>query len=227
MPPGVTQLDDEALEVRKCQEGNPEALAAMRDRHHALLQNILRSRGASLTEAEDVLADLWCDCVPGPGERPSLLEKFSGKCSLRGWLATVVTNRWVDVRRRQARQAELGGLAGGGGTGESLETLPAADPLPREDGLVRLLADSLRAGFAHCQPEAVVCLRLVHLHGLTQREVVKLLGWSESKVSRFLSQALEQIQRQTLRELKRQDPWLELGWQDFVDLCETHRLGFL
>jgi hypothetical protein len=39
-----------------------------------------------------MLADLWGDCVPGNVDRPSILEKlsgkkFSGEGSLQNWLA--------------------------------------------------------------------------------------------------------------------------------------------
>ena len=62
----------------------------------------------------------------------------------------------------------------------------------------------------------MVLLRLVYLHDLTQREIVRMLGWSESKVSRFLARAMKEIETHTLKELKKRDPWLELSWQDFV-----------
>src|SRR5882724_9877342 len=91
-------LESERLLARNCQQGDAEALAHLRDTSHTALFNILISRGASRTEAEDLLADLWADCVPGSDERPSLLEKFSGKCTFQGWLATVATNRWIDSR---------------------------------------------------------------------------------------------------------------------------------
>jgi len=52
------------------------------------------------------------------------------------------------------------------------------------------------------------------------------LGWGEWKVSRVLSEALEQIEKETMRSIKERDPWLELTWQDFVDLCRTYDLGF-
>src|SRR5581483_5151920 len=100
-----------------------------------------------------------------------------------------------------------------------LEQLPAASSAAKEETLVGLLRDSLQAAFARCSPEAMVLLKLVYLHGLTHREIVRMLGWSESKVSRYLARALDEIGRRTLRELKQRDPWLELSWQDFVDLC--------
>jgi DNA-directed RNA polymerase specialized sigma subunit len=70
-------------------------------------------------------------------------------------------------------------------------------------------------------------LRLVFVHGLSQREVMRMWGWSESKVSRKLSSAMAHIEEQTLEKLKQMDPWLDLTWQDFVDLCDTHQVGFL
>ncbi len=38
---------------------------------------------------------------------------------------------------------------------------------------------------------------------------------------------MQQIEKETLQRLKAKDPWLDLTWQDFLELCETHRVGFL
>jgi RNA polymerase sigma factor (sigma-70 family) len=219
------RLDDERLLVQKCAEGDPTALARVREQFHTTLFNILLSRGASRTETEDLLADLWVDCVPGDSERPSLLEKFSGRCSLQGWLATVATRRWIDLKRKVARRMDLNQTADS--SEDAIERLPASPLEGTEDSLVQLLRESLQAAFAICPPESMVLLRLVYLHGLTQRELVRLLRWNESKMSRVLSEAMSQIERNTLRELKKRDPLLELNWQDFLDLCETEQVGFL
>jgi len=148
-----------------------------------------------------LLADLWSDCVPGADDRPSLLEKFSGKCSLQGWLATVATNRWIDLKRRHSRRVEISSASSGEGEEDAFERLPADVAAYQEDTLVELLRESLRAAFAHCPAEAMVLLRLVYLHGVTQREVVRMLGWSEAKVSRLLSRAMEQIEDLDVRLL--------------------------
>jgi RNA polymerase sigma factor (sigma-70 family) len=219
-------LEDDRSQVLRSQQGDAEALAGLRLKHHPALVNILLARGASRTETEDLLADLWADCVPGSDDRPSLLEKFSGKCSLQGWLATVATNRWIDFKRRHSRRVEISS-APGESEEDAFERLPADASAYQEDTLVELLRESLRAAFARCPAEAMVLLRLVYLHGVTQREVVRMFGWSEAKVSRLLSRAMEQIETDTLGELKKRDAWLELTWQDFLDLCQTHQIGFL
>jgi RNA polymerase sigma factor (sigma-70 family) len=220
----ISQVDGESLQVTRCRQGDGEALAGLRERCQSSLLGILLSRGADRTEAEDLLADLWADCVPGHDDRPSILEKFSGKCTLQGWLATVATNRWVDRKRKQSRFVDPG--PDGNNENDYLNRLESAS-YASEDTLIKLLRDCLKAAFARCEPEARVLLRLVYLHELSQREIVQMLGWSESKVSRFLSKAMEEIERHTVSEVKKRDPWLELSWQDFVELCETHQIGFM
>jgi len=215
------------MQVHRCQQGDPTALADLRNLHHPSLVNILRARGASMDETEELLADLWGDCVATNDEEPCLLDKFSGKCPLQGWLATVATRRWIDLKRKQTRRGETAQLTREDERNDPLERLPAATTLERDDVLVDLLRDSLQTAFATCPPEDMLMLRLVYLHGLSQREVMRMWGWSESKVSRKLSQAMGQIEQATLQNLKRKDSWLDLTWQDFVDLCETHRIGFL
>src|SRR5579862_3266053 len=96
MAPPAGELDDELADVNRCLQGDSAALARLRDHCDASLLNILLSRGANRTEAEDLLADLWFDCVPGSDDKPSLLEKFSGKSKVMGWLSTVATRRWID-----------------------------------------------------------------------------------------------------------------------------------
>jgi RNA polymerase sigma factor (sigma-70 family) len=221
------QTDGEFLLARKCCQGDVEALAFVREKWHGPLTNILLSRGASRTETEDLLADFWSDCVPGADDRPSLLEKFSGKCSLQGWLATVVTRRWIDIKRRKIRRGETFQPPTESADEDPFERMAAAASPEREDFLVELLRESLQAAFARCPADAMVLLRLIYLHGLSQRELSRMLGRHEAKVSRILSQAMKQIEEDTLRELKSRDPLLELTWQDFLDICETQQIGFL
>src|ERR1051325_11267607 len=59
------QLDDTVSQAARCREGDLQALAELRQQCHASLTNILLARGATRTEADDLLADLWADCVPG------------------------------------------------------------------------------------------------------------------------------------------------------------------
>ena len=102
------QPDDESSLVARCRQGDPDALAELYEKYHGSLFGILLSQGANRTDVEDLLADLWADYIPGRDDRPSILEKFSGKCALQGWLSTLATNRWVDRERKRSRHVDPG-----------------------------------------------------------------------------------------------------------------------
>lgn len=224
----VDQLNGERSLVMKCQQGDAEALTRLREENHSVLLNILLSRGANRTEADDLLADLWADCVPGANDQPSLLEKFSGSCSLRSWLATVLTRRWIDLKRKHARRPEVSHESRDGDSRDDVfQQLPAPGSPESESVLVELLQESLKAAFAQCRAEPMVLLRLRYLHGISQRELAHMLGCHETKISRTLSGAMEEIEKATLREINRRDPWLQLEWQDLLDMCNIQEIAFL
>ena len=219
------ERDDVRFEIPECQEV-PD-LGTVRTENHAYLLGVLIKRGATQAEAEEILADLWADCVGQAKDGQPLLEKYSGKCPIRNWLITVATRRLIDVKRRQQFRGELPRYEGDDADTNPFERLPAAASTQSEGALVTLLKDSLQAAFGKCPHQAMLMLRLVYLNGLSQREVGRMWGWHEAKVSRYLSSAMEEIGKQTLRALKQRDPWLELSWHDFVELCETHQIGVL
>ena len=224
MAPPASEPDDELADVNRCLQGDSAALARLRDHCQPSLLNILLSRGASRTEAEDLLADLWSDCVPGAGDKPSLLEKFGGKSRLVAWLSTVATRRWIDTKRRQSR---IISRDESDEDGEHRESESPRTGLSGDDALMEVLRSSLQHAFARCSAEVIVLLRLRYIHNLSQRELVRMLGWHESKISRLLSSSMEDIQGATLAEIRRRDPWLHLNWEDLLDLCDILGTGFL
>jgi RNA polymerase sigma factor (sigma-70 family) len=227
MPEDSEQEHEERSLVERCQDGDREALSELRERNNASLRNILIARGASGSEAEEILAEVWAKCVPGGEQHPSLLEKFNGNSRVQNWLARVATNRWLDGKRQDKFRGEPPVTADAGSRTEFFYRVPATPKEDVDSTLVALLRDSLKAAFTACQPEALILLRLVYLHDVTQREVMRMVGWSESKVSRTLSQALGQLRTETLKQLKQREPMLTLTWQDFQDLCESDAGGFL
>jgi RNA polymerase sigma factor (sigma-70 family) len=199
--------------------GNDSAAAELRSRYHGKIVGVLRARGASETEAEDLTADLWTDCFAARPNRQTLLTKFQGRCALESWLLTVATHRLVDLKRRQTFRVEV--PVSTESNEDFFDQRPGPEPAsaPSEKQLVLLLREATRQAFAKGDAESILILKLVHLHQLTQREIARMWGWHESKVSRALDVTRENIARNILSELKRVDPWLELRWEDFVELC--------
>jgi RNA polymerase sigma factor (sigma-70 family) len=222
------EQDQARFQIDRYPQGQSETLAGLRTEYHSVLLSTLIARGATPIEAEDIMADLWGDCVGRRDGQPSLLEKFSGKCPIQNWLATVATHRLVDLKRRESKhRGELPTTDTEQRDRDSFERLAAPSVSESESGLVVLLKESLHAAFAKCPGESMLMLRLVYLNGLSQREVGRMWGWHESKVSRSISHAMALIETSTLHEVKRRDPWLDLAWSDFLALCESHEIGFL
>jgi len=200
-----------------------EALVTLREQLHAPLRRVLLARGAREHDADDLLADLWRDCL-ADGDDVSLLERRGESAPVKAWLATVLTRRLIDRQRRERRQTALDPRHDSapsrwvdGSPGDS----------PADNALNDLLAGALREAFQNCRPEALVMLRLVHLHGLTQREVGRMWGWHETKVSRLMSGALEDIRERALSRLRESDPWLRLTWRDLVEVCAYSQESWL
>jgi RNA polymerase sigma factor (sigma-70 family) len=203
--------------VQRVLSAEPAAAAELRSRYNSKLVGVLRARGASQTEAEDLVADLWADCFAPRGNREPLLSKYQGRCALESWLLTVGTNRLVDLKRRQSFRVDV--PPSPDSPEDFFDRRPQPEKATSEKQLVVLLRDAIKRAFAKQEPDAVLMLKLVHLHELSQREIARMWGWHESKVSRTLDVTRQNVARIILSELKRIDPWLELRWEDFVELC--------
>jgi hypothetical protein len=59
----------------------------------------------------------------------------------------------------------------------------------------------------------------VYLEGIAQRELAGIFQMDESKISRQLRSAMEQVGERTLELTRQRDPFLTLTWEDFLELC--------
>jgi RNA polymerase sigma factor (sigma-70 family) len=218
MPHQTTSSHEEDLSfAQSVVSANSAAAAELRSRYQSRMVAVLCARGASATEAEDLVADLWSDCFAAPANRQTLLSKYQGRCALESWLLTVATHRLIDLKRRQSFRVEV--TTADRSSDDFFDRRPQPESVPREESLLKLLRGAIQNAFSRRDSESVLMLKLVHLHQLTQREVARMWGWHESKVSRAIEVARESIARDILLELKRIDPWLELRWEDFLELC--------
>ncbi len=214
----TTDLQDDVALVERALAGDDAAIRDLRDQHNGRLKARLLRRGASETDAQEILVDLWADCVMGKFRR---WQPQAGS-SLIGWLSSVATNRLIDHFRKQKFHADP--VSVDGGEEDALSRVRAADaPAPRDAELSRLLRSSLAYALQQCDQTGLFMLKLVHLQGLTGREIARMWGWHESKVSRTVSHTEEQIREWTLAEVRRREPALELVWEDLLELCANCR----
>ena len=204
--------------VHRVLDADETAAAQLRDRYQGKIVGVLCVRGASKTEAEDLTADLWADCFsPRHGGQP-LLSKYNGRCALESWLITVAMHRLVDLKRRQTFRVSV--PPGEDSSETFFERQPQPETRRSEEPLLVLLHDAINHAFAKRESDAVLMMKLVHVYQITQREIARMWGWHESKVSRAIEDARKGIESDILAEVKRKDPWLELQWDDFIGLCE-------
>ncbi len=196
--------------TKRCLDGDASALEWLRTRFNRELHLFLVGAGASKSEADELLANLWTDCIAG---KPLLL-RYRGTAPLVAWLKTVLMNDLVDRRRRQSLEKSASNVLSG--LDEENTRARRGEP---DAPLFGIMRRALTSAFGSCPAEAVVMLQLVHLYGLTQREVCVMWGYTESKVSRKLSAAMRQIAEQTMRAVRDADEWLDIGWEDFLDFC--------
>ena len=213
--------------VQSCLEGDCVALEMLKADYLDPLRGVLINRGAYVTEADDMVRGLLADCIMGRNERDPLLERYNGRSSLRSWLTTVATHALVDQLRRRKFRKDLVPRSEEEGTEEILEVLAALFDNPAESDLTRLLLTGLKTGFDACPAEELLMLRLVFFHRFSQRDLCRLWGWTEPRVSRHLQSAYETIRDHTLACIQQADPALSLSLEDFVELCRTHELEFL
>ncbi len=210
----VSVSDDTASDLdlaQCCLEGDAAALAELRGDLAPWLRASLVSAGASPVEADDILGSLWTDCACATGGSPALLARYRGQCPLRGWLKVVTVNRLVDHQRRSSRLQHVARAAAGAAT-----VLPEFSP---EAPLIGIMKNAVTRALEECPAEALVMLQLVHIHGLTQRDLARLWSCHESKISRVLASASDSLSRRILANVREADPALTITWDDFVELC--------
>jgi len=210
--------------VQKCLNGEEDALTSLRTVYDPYLRNVLQSYRAGEAEIEEILAQLWMDCLIERDGRPPLLHRYNGRSALRSWLAAIVTNRWLSLMRRQTVHNKVIDRLADSPDYPSFDEGDLSDLVDVE--LMEIIEEALRKGFAACTSEEIVMLHLVHLHELTQREVAALWNCHESYVSRRLKSAEERISEITLETIRAYDPLVNLTWTDFLRLCESTNFLF-
>lgn len=89
-------------------------------------QRYLMRYARSLTRDDQLAQELVQDTILAALENAA---GFSGRSSLRTWLTSILRNKWIDEKRRDARRVELTTLDDEGGEDDSL-----LDRLFKEDG---------------------------------------------------------------------------------------------
>jgi len=215
---------DDFLLAQQCLEGDVLAIRRFQEEHESGVVNYLIHRGATPDEAAELAGRLWADCLAERPESRPRLATYGGNSQLLTWLKAVALNNLVQLKRHEnrAKQLEM--------DERELDDAVAADRpgisstgarYPAEAPLLEIMRGAVEAAFRDCAPEDFVLVQLAHANGLRFRELARMYSCSEAKISRDLDRARHAIAAATLKSVRAQDPWLELQWEDFLELCRV------
>lgn len=216
--------------AQKCLEGDEQAIATFQERHSATTHSYLLSRGATPAEAREIVDSLWADCLIRTPTRAPRISGYQGASSLQTWLNVVAVNNFLTSRRSQARTNKLmplriHGPAGGdpeenGGEDSSLAYADHGRP-HTEAPVIAMLRQAIEKAFQMCSPEDFVLLQLFHCDEIKQQELAKIWGCDAATISRKLKRAGAEVSSRVIEHVRATDPYLELQWSDFLELCRV------
>ena len=94
----------------------------------------------------------------------------------------------------------------------------AFDKLLDED-LSELMGRAIKTAFDSLEPDVLLMLKLSYLHGISQTVIARMWRCDQTRISRSLTSAREQIAAVTMKTIQEEDAGLSLEWEDFQKLC--------
>ena len=202
--------------VQKCVEKDEAAIALLQSTYGGRIAAFLVSAGAGGEEASETVKWLWADCLTPPKRGTVRLLRYNGECELQTFLNRIALNALLTRKRIDGRRLK------------NFPPSESPDPAnaftrepPPEAPLLEMMRDAIQFAFEHCSPEEFVILNLEHYDELEREELARMFGCSKATVSRLLDKARVTVAETTMSFLRERDPWLELRWEDFVELCRT------
>ena len=173
--------------VMAWERGNPRAWELYAELYRRSVISAAMRRGARRGPAEELADELPGFLLAAQAEgRASVLARYDGTGSLRGWLCTIVRRRAIDSVRRSARDEEL-----------PQDTMLSEQHDPTHTAEHNELAQRLHAAGSRLResmsPRARLVFLLKYEKELPQRKIAMLLGIGDSRVSRLIQQAYTKV----------------------------------
>ena len=200
--------------VEKCLAHEEGALAHLQETYRQPVTAFLLKAGAQPVEAGETVATLWGDLLSPSATGRIRLGRYDGSCALLTWLNTVAMNALLTRKRIDGRRERRFISRDSGDHQDSAEEVAAT-----EEPLIQLIREAVEFAFSNCPAENYVLLQLEYLDQLERDELARMFACSKATISRMLNAARLSIAESTMDYLRQRDPWLELRWEDFLDLC--------
>ena len=200
--------------LRLCKEGDFQELSQVFTDLLPGLKGQIQALGASACDAESLAAEVLSDCLVGTLKRQPLIRQFQGRSSMATWMGAVARNRYYDFMRGQKMDRSL--VAGLQDALEGNEQWIVNDV--EDEHVFESSREALTKAFQALSASDVVLLQLVHAHKVDQRVLARFLGWSDTKMSRYLSALRTDVKihvYSTLRHAGNSEPPC---WKDLMEV---------
>lgn len=203
--PGMSAEDHRLLAALR--GGDEQSFTAIVTRYHEMMVRLAMAYVPSRAVAEDVAQEAWLGVLQG-------LDRFEGRCSMKSWIFTILTNRARTRGQREGRSAPFSSITAAGGENESAVDMDRFfstgqngtagrwvsqptnwDEMPEE----RLMGSEVRAvvtaaveGLPQSQ-QAVITLR--DIEGFSAEEACNVLGITETNQQVLLHRARSKVRR--------------------------------
>jgi RNA polymerase sigma-70 factor (ECF subfamily) len=171
--------------VRALRQGDERAFSSLIDQYHVSLVRMAMCYVLDRAVAEEVAQETWLAVITG-------IERFAGRCSLKTWLFTILTNRAKTRGKREGRSIPFSALDGGDDPAVDLERFASDGPWQGHwASPPRRWDDSPEHRLLAGETQAVVASAIAALPA-TQRQVITLRdveGWSAAEVCTLLGLA--------------------------------------
>lgn len=181
-----------------CDQGAPGAWESFAREFTPRLRGLLRKRGASDSEAAEMLAELpglLCQ-PPADGRASTRIGTYDASGSLFSWLA-VVALRTVNQKRRSTRPDAP--------TDTRLSTIVTLRSMPSgaaiADEAARRFEAALSAAWASLTTRERLAVLLRFRDGLSGKEIARMLGVGEPRVSRLVESGLGRLRDAARRQM--------------------------
>ena len=208
--------------AQRCLDRDETSLRSLMRQFREPTVSCLAARGATGSEAEELVGELWAECIQRENGGPGRLTHYDGTCALQTWLNTVAFNRWYSRKRAQQRASVVFVPRADGQVSDHLPAEADHEAKPAIDfPLIAMMHQALEEAFELCSDEEFVILQLMHCDRLKLQELAVMFECQQSWMSKKLSRAEEKIATAVVKHIRERDPWVVLQWSDFLDLCRT------
>jgi DNA-directed RNA polymerase specialized sigma24 family protein len=202
-----------------CDLGVPGSWETLSRRFLPRLKALLRRRGSSAREAEELTRELPGDLVAPPASRRdrTTIGSFDGTGTLFFWMAGVVLRR----RAQRARSHAAAPPEAEGGAPAYPPVASGPVELAEHAEFVALFARDFERAWRALTSRETLALLYKYRDGLPQTVIARLLGIGEPRVSRLIAKALTRLRHSLERVWSERSPGPGAGpWSSLRQVVE-------